>query len=170
MTVLDLDPPRHTLRLVSSTGPAQARDMRYRTSTPLQGQARDLYRQVLQSALASQCSIDPDALRVVLATKQATSGAPVRAFSAEAIWQLMFVDVVAWCRNRKLDVPRRCATALICIVDHLDTTNSFDPCSDPVDDLYDAIDECTGGWVDDHPSTPRPPRRSIRSTRGSKRT
>lgn len=170
MTVLDLDPPHSALRLVSSTGHAQSRDLRYRTSTPLQGEARALYREVLQSALATQRSIDADALRVVLATKQATSGAPARAFSSTAIWQLMFVDVVAWCRNRKLDVPTRCATALIRIIEHLDMTNSFDDTSDSVEDLYEAIDDCTGGWVDDHPSTPTKAPRSLRSTRGSKRT
>ncbi len=170
MTVLDLDPPHHALRLVSSTGSAESRDLRYRTSTPLQGKARELYREVLQAALASQRSVDADALRVVLATKQATSGAPIRAFSSAAIWQLMFVDVVAWCGNRRLQVPTRCATALIRVIEHLDTTNTFDDLSDPVDDLYDAIDECTGGWVDDHPATPTKAPRSLRSTRGSKRT
>ncbi len=170
MTVLDLDPPHSALRLVCSNGQPAARDQRYRTSTPLYGEARELYHQVLQGALAAQCSIDPDALRVVLATKQATSGTPIRAFSAASIWQLMFVDVVAWCRNRKLDVPERGATALLRVVEYLDTTNGFHETSDPADDLYDAIDECTGGWTDDHPSMPAKAPRSLRSRRGSKRT
>ena len=171
MTVLDFDPPQSGLRLVSSNGTVPARDPRYRTSTPLYGEARSLYRDVLQSALERQCPIDPDALRVVLATKQATSAAPARAFSAAGIWQLMFVDVVAWCRNRKLDLPTGCATALIRVIEHLDLTDSFHELSDSVDELYDAIDECTGGWLDEpHPSTPTKARRSLRSGRGSKRS
>jgi hypothetical protein len=56
------------------------------------------------------------------------------------------------------------------VIEFLDTTDSFHEQSDPVDDLYDAIDECTGGWVDDHPSTPTKAPRSLRSKRGSKRT
>lgn len=175
MTILDFDPPQPTLRLVSSNGSASARDVRYRDHTPLYGPARDLYRQVLQFALAHRVSIDPDALRVVLATKQATTAASARAFSTSAIWQLMFVDVVAWCRNRKLEVPRGCATALTRVVEYLEASATFDALSDPAADLYDAIDECTGGWVDDepHPSASRPSRasrRSLRSGRGPKRT
>jgi len=168
MTVLHLDPP--PLKLVSSNGSTPERDHRYRSSTPLQGPARALYCEVLQAALAGGFVVDPDALRVVLATKQATSAAPIRAFTSAAVWQLMFVDVVAWCRNRKLDVPTSCASALVRIVEHLETTRSFHPDSDSVEDLYDAIDECTGGWIDDHPSTAGTSRRSLRSKRGSKRS
>ena len=173
MTVLELDPPPPALRLVSTNGQSATRDHRYRTSAPLYGEARDLYRHVLQFALETGTAVDADALRVVLATKQTTSAAPVRAFSATAIWQLMFVDVVTWCRNRQLDVPVGCSVALIRIVDYLEHTSTFDPHSDSAIQLYDAIDECTGGWVDDHPTAPTRssrPRRSLRSTRGPKRT
>lgn len=170
MTVLDLDPPPSPLRLVSSNGPTTPRTTRHRSSSPLHGSARVLYCEILQAAIAARAAVDPDALRVVLATKQATTAAPIRAFTAEAIWQLMFVDVVAWCRNRRLDAPAGCAAALIRIVEHLESTDSFDVASDPVDELYDAIDECTGGWVDDHPSTAGRTTRSLRSKRGTKRT
>lgn len=177
MTATDLDPPP-TLRLVASNDAAlSTHDSRYRHSSPLYGEARELYRQVLESALASGQLLDRDALRVVLATKQATTATPIRAFTASQIWQLMFVDVVTWCRNRKLEVPYRAAGALIQVIDHLDATGGFAAPSDPVPDLYDALDECTGGWVDDHPSRARPAaprkttgRRSLRSERGSKRT
>jgi hypothetical protein len=171
MTVLDFDPPQPSLRLVSSNGPAAHRNLRYRTSTPLYGEARELYRDVLEFAFEHQTTIDPDALRVVLATKQATTAAPGRAFSATGIWQLMFVDIVTWCTNRKLDVPLGCATALIRVVEYLEATSSFDELSDRVDDLYEAIDECTGGWTDDpHPTTPAKGRRSLPSERDTKRT
>lgn len=170
MTVLELDPPNSPLRLVSSNGSTPQRDLRYRSSSPLHGTARALYREILEAAVAGRVPVDPDALRVVLATKQATSAAPIRAFTAAAIWQLMFVDVVAWCRNRRLEVPTGCATALIRVVEHLESTDSFDGAGDPVDELYDAIDECTGGWVDDHPSTAGSTPRSLRSKRGTKRT
>ena len=171
MTVLDLDPPHPTLRLVSSNGLATTRDSRYRSTTPLYGDARELFQQVLQYALEHQVAIDPDSLRVVLGTKQAMSAAPAGSFSAAGIWQLMFVDVVASCRNRKLDVPAGCASALIRTIDYLDASDSFHSLSDPVGDLYDAIDECSGGWVDDlHPSTPTKARRSVPSDRGTKRT
>lgn len=171
MTVLDFDPPHASLRLVSSTGSAAHRDPRYRSNTPLYGDARALYRDVLEFAFEHQTTIDPDALRVALATKQATTAVSARAFSATGIWQLMFVDIVTWCSNRKLDVPVGCATALIRVLDYLEATSSFDDLSDRVDDLYEAIDECTGGWTDDpHPSTPVRGRHSLRSERGSKRT
>ena len=171
MTVLDLDPPQPALRLVSSNGPAPARDSRYRSTTPLYGDARELFQQVLQYALEHRVTIDPDSLRMVLGTKQAMTAVPARAFTAAGIWQLMFVDVVASCRTRKLDVPPGCASALIRTIEYLDSSNSFHKTSDSVGDLYDAVDECTGGWVDDlHPTTPPRARRSLRSGRGTKRT
>lgn len=171
MTVLDLDPPQPTLRLVSSNGSAASRDARYRSTTPLYGDARELFQQVLQFALQHRITIDADALRVVLGTKQSLSAAPARAFSAAGIWQLMFVDIVASCRTRKLDVPSGCASALLHVIEYLEATASFHELSDPAHELYDAIDECTGGWVDDlHPTTPSKARRSLRSGRGTKRT
>ncbi|MFT4597315.1 MAG: hypothetical protein ACI9TF_001563 [Paracrocinitomix sp.] len=171
MTVLDLDPPQPALHLVSSNGSTAARDPRYRSTTPLYGDARELFGQVLQFALQHRVMIDADALRMVLGTKQSLSGAPAHAFSAEGIWQLMFVDVVASCRNRKLDVPIGCADALLFTIEYLEASQSFHDLNDPVDDLYDAIDECTGRWVDDlHPWTPRKARRSLRSGRGTKLT
>ena len=171
MTVLDLDPPPPALRLVCSNGSSATRYWRYRSTTPLYGDARELFQQVLQFALENQITIDPDSLRVVLGTKQAMSAVPARAFSAAAIWQLMFVDVVSSCRTRRLDVPAGCASALVSIVEYLDASDSFHATSDSVTDLYDAIDECTGGWIDDlDPSTPRKAPRSLRSRRGTKRT
>jgi len=171
MTVLDLDPPPPALRLVSTNGlQATRRDHRYRSNAQLHGQARELYGQVLQASLEWQQPICADSLRVVLAVKQATSAAPTRAFSATEIWQLMFVDIVAWCRNRQLDVPAGCTTALIRTIDYLDATDSFSPHSDTTAELLEAIDECTGGWVDEHPASPRKARRSLRSDRGPKRT
>ena len=180
MTVLDFDPPQRTLRLVASSGAAApARDHRYRQSAVVHGQARDLYREVLQASLASQIPINPDALRVILATKQTTTASPARSFSATGIWQLLFVDVVTWCRNRQLAVPEGCASALLRVIEHLDTTDTFDQDSDQAWRLYDAIDECTGGWVEDlHPAQPpsrkkaKPARRrsSLPSKRGSQRT
>jgi len=175
MTVLDFDPPPPNLRLVSTTGVVPARTTRLRTSATLYGAARDLYREVLEFSLTHQRRVDADALRVVLATKQATCASSARGFSSAGIWQLMFVDVVAWCRNRQLDVPSGCAHALTEIVAYLDVTESFDPLSDPADTLFEAIDECTGGWADEpHPcdsqpsSSPARARRSLRSGRGPK--
>jgi len=177
MTVLDLDPPQPSLRLVSTNGSAQPRSNRLRASAPLYGAARDLYRQVLEAALASNRRVDPDALRVVLATKQGTTAADPRSFSATGIWQLMFVDVVAWCRNRQLDVPVGCSHALTEVIAYLDSIDALDASSDCAEVLFDAIDECTGGWVDDlhppdhsSPSSPARSRRSLRSSRGPKRS
>lgn len=178
MTVLDLTPPQPQLRLVSNNDVPNAnqRDHRYRTAATLRGDARVLYQEVLQFALQQGISIDADALRVVLATKQATSALPARAFSAPAIWQLMFVDVLTWCRNRQLDVPSGCAAALNAVLFVLHTTERLDvDRSDSYEMLCDALDECTGGgWVDDsHPSSAGPSssgtRRSLRSRRGPKR-
>jgi len=172
MTVLDLDPPQRSLRLVSSNDNAPARDHRYRSGAVLAGDARSLYSQVLQTALVEQVAINPDALRVVLATKQATQACSAHTFTAAGIWQLMFVDVLTWCQNRQLDVPSGCATALQCVLHYLDTHELLASQGDDIYDLYDAIDECTGGWAEpEHPSaTPAKARRSLRSSRGRKST
>jgi hypothetical protein len=170
MTVLDLDPPQKSLRLVATNGQTATRDSRYRSGATLYCDARSLYRQVLQASLVCGESIDADALRVVLATKQANMAGSIRCFTAANIWQLMFVDVVAWCRNRRLDVPPDCAHAITSVIGYLDATDGFDAASDSVDALYDAVDECTGGWSDDHPTTRGGVRRSLQSRRGSKRS
>jgi len=174
MTVLDLDSPHRRLRLVSTNGSAPIRDTRYRTHAPLYGQARDLYRQVLQASLQNGTAIDTNALRVVLATKQATTAGPARAFSAATIWQLMFVDIVAWCRTRHLDVPTGCARALTSVIDYLHAHDLLHDLSDDALALYDAIDECTGGWAADESApasaSPAKARRSLPSHRGPKRT
>ncbi|MFB0901537.1 MAG: hypothetical protein QMB08_06075 [Acidimicrobiales bacterium] len=171
MTVLDLDPPQPALHLVSSTGSTVARNPRYRSATPLYGDARELFRQVLQFTLEHQVTIDVDALRLVLCTKQSLSATSACTFSAAGIWQLIFIDIVAICHNHKLDVPTGCANALLRTVEYLEASQSFHERSDPVDDLYDAIDECTGELVHDlRPSTPSKARRSLRSSRGTKRT
>ena len=172
MTVLfDLDPPHRPLRLVSSTG-QPTRDHRYRSGATLGGDARVLYREVLQASLEHGVSLNADALRVILATKQGTQPTSARTFTAAGIWQLMFVDVVTWCRNRQLEVPPGCAAALCAVLQHLDETDTLDPASDFVHDLYDAVDECTGGWVDPEPTPaiPGKARRSLRSGRGPKRS
>lgn len=169
MTVLNLNPPHTGLRLVATNGQSAVRASRLRTSTPLYGGARTLYQQVLQAALAEGETVDPDALRVVLAAKQATTASPMQAWTGSGIWQLMFVDIVSWCRNRRLDVPPTCARALAATITYLDQTNALHATSDDIHELFEAIDECTGGWVDD-PSAPRRSARSLRSNRGTKRT
>jgi len=170
MTVLNLNPPHTGLRLVATNGQSASRATRLRTSTPLYGDARALYQQVLQAALARGGTLDPDALRVVLAAKQATTATPMQAWTSSGIWQLMFVDIVSWCRNRRLDVPPTCARALAATVTYLDQSNTLHETSDDIHELLDAIDECTGGWVDMPSPTPAKPSRSLRSSRGTKRT
>jgi len=158
MTVLDLTPPQPNLRLVAdntsaaTTTTPPAGDRRYRAEAKLHGDARSLYHHTLSYALAAQQPINADALRVVLAAKQATTALPARVFTAETIWQLMYVDIVSWCRNRQLRIPKGCARALCITIEMLDETHKFDAESDPVSDLYDAVDECTGGWHDDSAS------------------
>lgn len=171
MTVTDLDPPRTQLHLISSTGSSPGRDRRYRAGALLGREARALFREVLQSALESGSPIDPDALRVVLAAKQANHPGPIRHFTSTAIWQLMFVDVAGWCRARQLSVPNDAVKALSATIDHLATTDTFALDSDGLNSLCVAIDECTGGWPDSG-GPPLPTRRpgSVRSQRGPKRT
>lgn len=170
MTVLDLDPPQPLLRLVSTNAQAATRDPRYRASASLRGDARALYREVLQAALEWGEPIEADALRVILAVRQSTSASPTRLVTSSAIWQLMFVDVVAWCRNRHLDVPDGCAQALGATIDYLNASDTFESGSDSAAELHEAIDECTGGWSETHPTSSRAPRRSLRSQRGPKRS
>lgn len=115
--------------------------------------------------------VDADALRVVLAAKQANHPGPIRRFTGTSIWQLMFVDVIVWCHGRQLDVPPGATDALRALIDYLAVTDSFAPGSDRLSSLYLAIDECTGDWADpdDTPVAPRR-RRSVRSARGPKRS
>lgn len=171
MTVIDLDPPQPPLRLVSSTGASFVRDHRYRAGAQLGRDARELFREVLQDALEFGSPIDPDALRVVLAAKQANHPGPIRHFTGTAIWQLMFVDVIGWCRTRQLTVPTDAADALRAIVEYLSQAEAFAPGSDLPNSLYHAIDECTGGWLETDVGPVRGERpRSIRSQRGPKRS
>lgn len=153
------------LRLVSSTGIVDRTD-RYRTSAPLLGDARRLYCDVLAHALSDARRLNPDALRVVLSVKQSRGHGALCLFTTHDVWRLLFVDVVAWCRGRRLRPPSGAAVALEAVIDYLASTGSFHPDSDPVQALLGAIDECTGGWTDQPPQPPRP-RRSVRSMGGT---
>lgn len=167
MSILDLDPPR--LRLVSSSG-SPARQRRYRDQANLGPQAAALYRQVLSASLASGEPVDPDGLRVVLAVHQTHSGGRLFRLTAQTIWRLLFVDVVTWAKAHHLPVPPETTLALVALVEHLVESGRLDPDSDPPHELYDAIDECTGGWTDRAPSR-RPASevgRSLPSRRGPK--
>ena len=154
MSLLELDPPPRRLQLVSSSDGPSARDQRYRTSGQLAGPFRQLYRNVLQAAVRAGQPINADALRVVLVAKQSMHTTPATQFTTIDVWQLMFVDVMAWCRNRRLDVPIGCAAAITTTVRWLDESGELDPDSDPLADLLDAIDECTGGWSDSSTALP----------------
>lgn len=190
MTVLDVDPPRPRLQLVdpsgtpnskasaNSPGAGTIRDHRYRSGVTLYGDARRLYRAVLEHALASGEAINPDALRVVLAVKQAAASAgPIARFTGSGIWQLMFVDVAGWCRARHLDIPAGCDKALWGTVCFLDRTAGFAPASDDLDELLEAIEDCTGGSLhrtesgtSNRPPSTRGATGSLRSRRGPKRS
>lgn len=170
MTVLHFDPPPRALRLVDTTGESSERDPRYRDGARLFGEARSLYREVLRTSLSAGQAIDPDALRVVLAALRASHAGPIRRFTGSLIWQLLFIDVITWCRNRHLDPPQGCVEALAATIRHLELSGTLDVSSEHIDDLYDAIDDCTGGWSErTQQTTPGGVRRSLTSKRGPKR-
>ena len=166
-----LDPPRHlqlvkTPAVVSSAGASQRsglpsaelshsnRRSRHRTAAELGGASRSLYRLVATTALASGARIDRTALRVILAVRQSRCAGPLNRFSSTDVWQLLFVDILSWCRSRHLDVPSGCSTALEYLLETLHEHGELHPDSDTLDDLLGAVDECTGGW--DHGSARYP--------------
>lgn len=174
MKVLLSDPPQ--LRLVSSavepsraSGSATARRRQTRPSrATLAGPARRLHCRALTASLAAGAPVDREALRVVLVVRQGLYR-PEHAtlFTANNIWQLLFVEVVGWCRNRRQPVPAGIPSALRWLVTHLDSSGDLHEQSDPLEELLIAIDECTGG-IDD-PEAHQPGRSSVRSRRGPRR-
>jgi hypothetical protein len=170
MTVLHFDPPPRALRLVATGANATERDRRYRNGARLFGDARALYGDVLRESLSSGQAIDPDALRVVLAALQTSHAGPIRRFTGSLIWQLLFVDVITWCRNRHLNPPEGCVEALAATIRYLELSGTLDPLGDHIDELYDALDDCTGGWSErTQRPTPGGVRGSLPSKRGPKR-
>ena len=159
MTQLVLDPPPPALRLVASNPPpgADRPVTRYRREAILGAASRRLYRNTLAWSLQHGGQVSPDALRVVLAARQDRQAAPTCRFTTEDIWRLMMVDVVAWCRARRLDVPPGCAHALLLLIATIGDDDGFHPDSDELVDLEQAVNECTGGWSDaGHPTTVGP--------------
>lgn len=166
-----LDPPRH-LRLVTTPAVASPADAsqpsskpssqqssvrsaglsessrlsRHRTVAELGGASRSLYRLVAATALASGARIDRTALRVILAVRQSRCAGPLNKFSSTDVWQLLFVDILSWCRARHLDVPPGCGAALEYLLETLHQQGELHPDSDNLDELLGAVDECTGGW------------------------
>jgi hypothetical protein len=160
MTQLVLDPPHPALHLVASNpqSGSDRRVTRHRREAVLGAISRRLYRDTLAWSLQHGGQVNPDALRVVLAARQDRQAAPATRFTTDDIWRLMMVDVVAWCRARRLDVPPGCAHALLLLIATIRDDDGFHPDSDDLADLEYAIDECTGGWSDPHhPTTARPP-------------
>lgn len=160
MEQLVLDPPAPALRLVVSRE-LPGRDQRYRQSTELGAEARRVHRRVLEWAMAQaigQVRLDPDALRVVLAVRQSRHVGPATRFTTSDVWQLMMVDIVAWCRSRRLEVPQGCAAAILLTMQALHDLGELHPDSDDITELELALDECTGGWIDLEPTAPAPRR------------
>lgn len=168
MSTVEIDPPPQALRLVSSQGERTTRDRRYRHAASLGFAGRQLHRDVLQFALSTGRTIDADALRVVLATKQTHDPGDARRVTAAGVWQLLFVDVVTWCRNRRLPTPDGVSAAVESLIDYLEATQTFAAGSDSPAALRGAFDECTGGWDLTDPTPERSTRRSrsVRSARG----
>lgn len=168
MSTLEIDPPPQALRLVSSHGERPPRDPRYRNAASLGRAGRQLHRDVLAHALRTGGAIDADALRVVLAAKQSHDPGSLYRLTAAGVWQLLFVDILAWCRARRLATPPGVNAAVESLIDHLESTGTFTNDSDSAHALRAAVDECTGGWDTTDPAPQRATRRnrSIRSGRG----
>jgi len=163
-----LDPPRHlrlitspaiTLSAAASAESDQAKSAnqlatrsrtedlsRYRASAELGAEARSLYRLVAADALAHGDPLDRTALRVVLAVRQSRCVGPLTRFRSTDVWQLLFVDILSWCRARHLDVPSGCGAAVEYLIETLYDLDQLHPESDDLHELHRAIDECTGGW------------------------
>lgn len=197
MTVLHLDQPRQ-LRLVTSSdqprGDMQRGDLqhggsqhgssqerrgsrrqrtsqsRYRRAAQLNNESRRLLHDVLCARLAAGKPINADAVRVILAARQTHHVGSVSRITSELLWQLVFVDILAWCRNRRLEVPDHIPAALTAIVMQLHTTGQLDSSSDPIGELLHAIDECVGtDSREREPAAAAPLVGSIRSRRGHSR-
>lgn len=141
-----LDPPRPVLRLVggSDVPDVPARDPRHRSAATLGSAARRIFRATLAFSLRERYSVNPDAVRVILAVRQLRHPGPANRFTTDDIWRLLMVDIVAWCRSRRLPYPEGCAHALAVMVLTLDVDEALDPESDSYLELAQAIAECTG--------------------------
>lgn len=126
------DAPPH-LQLVHSR-PAGDPEHQVRNVT-LTPSALRLRTQVLRRGLATGVPIDIDALTAVLGAKMSGDARPVNHFTEEVVWQLIWVDVFAWCTNRGLDVPDGVLDALWALVNHLEEIEGFHPDSESFEDL-----------------------------------
>ncbi|MEM7093485.1 MAG: hypothetical protein AAF567_10825 [Actinomycetota bacterium] len=151
MAHLLLDPPAPRLRLITGDLASQpsAREHRLRDAATLGAAARRCYRAVLAWALEQPRAVNPDAVRVLLAVRQTTQFGPINRFTVDDIWRLIMVDVVAWCRSRRLSVPEGCPAALLVILDALEDLGELHPQSDDLATLALALQECSGQALQD---------------------
>lgn len=120
----------------SSRAPSRQtlRATRVRQIAELSADARALRHQVLRAALASGYPISPDAVTAILGAKAQKRG-PLRYFTEDSVWDLVWFDISHWCGCRGLELPGGLHRALWFVLGYLDQVNELHPHSDPVEDL-----------------------------------
>lgn len=145
-TSRDVSAP-HTVRAPSRQSAKQARARR---RAELSDEARQLRNAVLRAALASGYAINPNAVSVIFGAKSHQQG-PLRYFTEDTVWDLVWFDISHWCGTRNLDLPEGLHRALWFILDYLDASGELHPHSDHLDDLRAPLLSSTGLGPDGQP-------------------
>lgn len=139
--------PRETQQLRDS-GPdgfgssSTAREPRHLAQ--LSRPARTLRRQILAEGLASGSPVDANALSAILAAKIVNHPVPVNLFTEDMVWQLVWIDVFAWCANRGLRLPDDVPETLWTLLNHLHASGELHEQSSPIAELRGPLQSSAG--------------------------
>lgn len=103
--------------------------------------ARRLHSRTIGFSLQRGDPVASDALRVLLATKEAISTRELGWFSGDLVWRLIWIEVLSWCDARQLEAPAGTCHALSTLIEHLIDSAELAEGSDDPNDLRRAVDE-----------------------------
>ena len=129
----------------ASTSVNRARDV-----AQLLPRARRIRHEAAVWAVQHGCSLDFDALTIILAAKQASDG-EITCWTDDDVWHLWWVDLMTWCRMRQVPVPAQLACTFATFFRYLDDVDGFEPGSHPLAHLVGALD--AAGAQPRHPSS-----------------
>jgi hypothetical protein len=106
--------------------------------------ARRVRVEVVRWALAHGRPLSADALTAVLAAKAARGSEPTARWQVESVRELVWSDVLHWCRQCGVAVPARLPETLWTLLDWLEATGGFAPGSDPLALLREPLCDSAG--------------------------
>lgn len=81
--------------------------------------ARRRRRDILVASLAAGRPVDADVLAVVMAVKAEREDVAVECWTSELVWEMLWIDIAAWCERNGFEVPEGCPEALWALINHL---------------------------------------------------